>query len=57
MTKEKMIWWHTHWMSNASACRKAGNRKSSANYLSCAAARRRIYQYDKASEIEFREAA
>lgn len=57
MTKEKMIWWHSHWMNSAVACRKAGSRRSAANYLACAAARRRIYQFEVISEISFKEAA
>ncbi|CFV40102.1 TPA: hypothetical protein PXM11_004333 [Yersinia enterocolitica] len=57
MTKRELKWWHNHWLVCAKSCRKAGSRRSAANYLSCAAAKRRIYQMDALVSIELKEAA
>lgn len=57
MTKRELKWWHNHWLVCARSCRKAGSRCSAANYLSCAAAKRRIYQMDVSVSIELMEAA
>lgn len=38
MTKKELRWWHNHWLVCAKSCRKAGSRRSAANYLTCAAA-------------------
>ncbi|CNL52849.1 Uncharacterised protein [Yersinia intermedia] len=57
MTKKELRWWHNHWLVNARACRVAGSKRSAANYLTCAAAKRRIYQMDASVSIELREAA
>lgn len=57
MTKKELKWWHNHWLVNARACRVAGSKRSAANYLTCAAAKRRIYQMDASVSIELMEAA
>ncbi|AJJ18555.1 hypothetical protein CH53_4210 [Yersinia intermedia] len=57
MTKKELKWWHNHWLVCAKSCRKAGSRRSAANYLTCAAAKRRIYQMDVLVSIELQEAA
>ncbi|CNJ55418.1 hypothetical protein [Yersinia mollaretii] len=57
MTKKELKWWHKHWLDCAKSSRKAGSKRSSANYLACAAAKRRIYQWDASVSIELQEAA
>ncbi|EMR8965611.1 hypothetical protein WKS00_003232 [Yersinia enterocolitica] len=57
MTKKELKWWHNHWLVCARSCRKAGSMSSAANYLTCAAAKRRIYQMDALVSIELQEAA
>lgn len=57
MTKKELKWWHKHWLESAKSCRRAGSNSAAARELTCASAKRRIYQWDVSVSIEIQEAA
>ncbi|WP_174846839.1 hypothetical protein [Yersinia vastinensis] len=57
MTKKELKWWHKHWLESAKSCRLAGSNGAAARELTCASAKRRIYQWDVSVSIEHQEAA
>ncbi len=52
MTKKELKWWHKHWLESAKSCRLAGSNGAAARELTCASAKRRIYQWDASIEIK-----
>ncbi|CFQ96677.1 MULTISPECIES: hypothetical protein [Yersinia] len=57
MTKKELKWWHNHLLESAKSCRLAGSNGAAARELTCASAKRRIYQWDASLSVEHREAA
>ncbi|CNJ55801.1 Uncharacterised protein [Yersinia rohdei] len=57
MSKKELKWWHNHLLESAKSCRKAGSYSAAARELTCASAKRRIYQWDASLSVELKEAA
>ncbi|CNF27758.1 Uncharacterised protein [Yersinia nurmii] len=57
MRKNELKWWHKHLLESAKACREAGCNGVAARELTCASAKRRIYQWDESVSIEIKGAA
>ncbi|HFT5239521.1 TPA: hypothetical protein ACGTP8_000254 [Yersinia enterocolitica] len=57
MSKNELKWWHNHLLESSKSCRRAGSNGAAARELTCASAKRRIYQWDASLSVEHREAA
>lgn len=57
MTKKELKWWHNHLLESAKSCRLSGSNGAAVRELTCASAKRRIYQMDALVSIEPGEAA